>query len=214
MTNRRTSSAQNPSPTDGRTARRLDSQRRISATIIKLVRRGILDPTANEVARESGLSRALVFRYFRDKESLRRVVVAELEEYGRQLMGGPIHPGLPFDRRVELFIRKQTRLLEGISPFRRATLVHEPYSREVASSQARSRKETRAILQRALEPEIDRLSPAQKRKLLDALHMVLAWPSWETLRKHYGRTVPDARDTIRRVVKAILRDALRPTRKS
>ncbi len=212
MANRRTSSTRQP-PTDGRTARRLDSQRRLSATIIKLVRRGILDPTADQVARESGLSRALVFRYFRDKESLRRVVVAELEEYGRQLTGGPIPTGLPFDQRVELFITKQTRLLEGITPFRRATLVHEPYSREVASSQARSRKETRAILKRALEPEIGRLTPAQRRKLLDALHMVLAWPSWETLRNHYGRSVPDARDTVRTVVKAILRDALPHLRK-
>ncbi|SRR5579885_1344464 len=192
---------------DGRTARRLDSSRRIVAAIISLVRRGVLDPTADQVARETGLSRALVFRYFRDKESLRRPVVLQLEEYGRKLLGDPPPPGLPFNRRVELLIERQTRMLEGITPFRRATQVHEPYSAEIAKSQARARKEAREMVYQALRPEIDTFSAAERRKLLDALHMVLAWPSWETLRRHYGRSPRDARDTVRRVVAAILAQA-------
>lgn len=195
---------------DGRTARRLDSSRRITAAIIRLVRRGVLDPTADQVARETGLSRALVFRYFRDKESLRRPVVTELGEYGRRLMGDPIPQSLPFERRFDLFIERQTRMLEAITPFRRATLIHEPFSREVAKGQVQSRRETRGMLEDVLRPEIDSLSVGERRKLLDALHMVLAWPSWETLRRHYGRSEADARKTVKRAAIAILHDALGP----
>jgi len=196
--------ARNARTIDGRTARRLDSSRRIVAAIISLVRRGVLDPTADQVARATGLSRALVFRYFRDKESLRRPVVRQLEEYGRKLLGDPPPPGLPLNRRVELLIERQTRMLEGVTPFRRATQVHEPYSAEVARSQARARKEARQMIFQALRPEVDSLSSAERRKLLDALHMVLAWPSWETLRRHYGRSRKDARNTVARTVGAIL----------
>lgn len=192
---------------DGRTARRLDSSRRITAAIIRLVRRGVLDPTADQVARETGLSRALVFRYFRDKESLRRPVVIELGEFGRRLMGAPIPASLPFAQRFEMFVDRQTRMLEAITPFRRATLVHEPFSREVSEGQVQSRRETRHTLEKVLRPEIDSLPRAERRKLLDALHMVLAWPSWETLRRHYGRSEADARNTVKRTAEAIVRDA-------
>src|SRR5271155_5288930 len=125
---------------DGRTARRLDSRRRIVAGIIELVRKGVLDPTADQVARATGLSRALVFRYFRDKESLRRPVTIELIEYSRQLMGDPIPRSLPLHRRLAIFVDRQTQMLEAVTPFRRATLVHEPVSREVAKGQVRSRR--------------------------------------------------------------------------
>jgi TetR/AcrR family transcriptional regulator of autoinduction and epiphytic fitness len=204
----RASAPDGKDPIDGRKARSLDSKRRIVAAIIELVRRGILDPTADQVASETRLSRALVFRYFRDKESLRRPVAVELEEYGRRLMGDPIPASLPLSRRLELLVERQTRMLEKVTPFRRATLVHEPFSKEVTKSQMRARSEARRVLQQVLGPELNDLAHAERRKLLDALHMVLAWPSWETLRRHYGRGEKDARDTISRTVLTIARQAL------
>ncbi|MGO9604175.1 MAG: TetR/AcrR family transcriptional regulator [Candidatus Binataceae bacterium] len=195
-------------PIDGRTARRLDSRRRIVTGIIELVRKGVLDPTADQVAHTTGLSRALVFRYFRDKESLRRPVTIELIEYGRRLMGEPIPRSLPLRRRLATFVDRQTHMLEAVTPFRRATLIHEPVSREVAKGQVRSRREARQMLRAVLTPEINSLKPSDQRKLLDALHMVLAWPSWETLRRHYGRSEADARRTIMRTAMTLAKAAL------
>jgi TetR/AcrR family transcriptional regulator of autoinduction and epiphytic fitness len=198
---------------DGRTARQLDSRKRITAAIIELVRRGVLDPTADQVAAETGLSRALVFRYFRDKESLRRPVIAELEGYSRRLMGEGISPALPLAQRLEIFLERHCRMQEAISPFRRATLLQEPFSREIANAMNRARRATRKMIENLLGSELDSMKAGEQRILLDALHMVIAWPSWETLRRHYGRTVAESRRIVTTVTLLILHDAIARTKR-
>lgn len=65
---------------DGRTLRSVRSQKLIVAAVIKLIRAGNLEPTAQVVADESGVGIRTVFRQFDDMENLLKSVDAELSK--------------------------------------------------------------------------------------------------------------------------------------
>jgi hypothetical protein len=62
-------------------------------------------------------------------------------------------------------------------------------------------------IESALGPALNTLSPSQGRTLVINLHMVCAWPSWETLRIHHKVPPLPARTSVRQVALSILRDA-------
>ena len=55
---------------DGRRLRSLTSQTIIVDAMMKLIQKGTLEPTAQEVADEAGIGIRTVFRHFQDKETL------------------------------------------------------------------------------------------------------------------------------------------------
>jgi len=65
---------------DGRTLRSVKSQKLIVSAVIKLIRAGNLEPTAQVVADESGIGIRTVFRQFDDMENLLKSVDAELSK--------------------------------------------------------------------------------------------------------------------------------------
>ena len=65
---------------DGRTLRSVKSQKLIVDAVIKLIREGNLEPTAQVVADESGVGIRTVFRQFDDMENLLKSVDAELSK--------------------------------------------------------------------------------------------------------------------------------------
>jgi AcrR family transcriptional regulator len=65
---------------DGRTLRSVKSQKLIVSACIKLFKEGNLEPTAQQVADESGVGIRTVFRQFDDMENLLKSVDAELSK--------------------------------------------------------------------------------------------------------------------------------------
>tara|TARA_B100000287_G_scaffold407344_1_gene432684 strand:+ start:450 stop:1016 length:567 start_codon:yes stop_codon:yes gene_type:complete len=65
---------------DGRTLRSVKSQKLIVNAVIKLIKEGNLEPTAQMVADESGIGIRTVFRQFDDMENLLKSVDAELSK--------------------------------------------------------------------------------------------------------------------------------------
>lgn len=65
---------------DGRTLRSVKSQKLIVDAVIKLIREGNLEPTAQVVADKSGVGIRTVFRQFDDMENLLKSVDAELSK--------------------------------------------------------------------------------------------------------------------------------------
>ena len=80
-----------------------------------------------------------MFQHFHDLEALFAAAADRQAERLGPLMQ-PIAPNAPFAERLRRFVAQRARLLETLSPVRRAALLMEPFSNEVATrSQQRSR---------------------------------------------------------------------------
>ncbi len=171
--------------------------------ILDLLQEGDLKPTAERVAERAGVSLRLVFHHFADLESLYAVAADRQWERLRPLLK-PIPDDGPFEERLELFLRQRARMWERVAPVRRASLLYEPFSKEIArrlaEARALARKETAAVFRR----EIQRFTQPDRGEILSALDAASAWQTWETLRGHQGLSVESARRVVTRTISALL----------
>ena len=87
---------------DGRTLRSVKSQKLIVDAVIKLIREGNLEPTAQIVADKSGVGIRTVFRQFDDMENLLKSVDSELsKDYNFEVK---FDPASPFNDRLTTVI--------------------------------------------------------------------------------------------------------------
>jgi AcrR family transcriptional regulator len=198
---------------DGRTAKALrikqEVQQGILDAYIGLIREGTPTPTARDTARRAQLSVRVIFKHFKSLRELRLVAIARIEAQSLSLYGEQrICYDQPVEQRIQQFIQRQTRLLEVVTPFRRAALMVEGIDPLVAAAMMRSRHAAVHEIERTLGPTLTRLSPSQGRSLVRNLHVVCAWPSWETLRAHHGLEPVEAEHSVTQMALSILRDAL------
>jgi AcrR family transcriptional regulator len=194
---------QQPGSVDGRTARALRTREAIVDAAIALVEEGDVRPTAPRVADRAEVSVRSVFQHFDDLESLYAAVAERLLVKVAGLVS-PVDPGLPLAVRIERFVAQRSRLLEAISPIRRAANVHAPFSREITQRLQDGHEFFTAEVEQVFAPELDRLTGADRTELLDAAALVLSWPSWETLRTLDGSTQARARRVLERALTALL----------
>jgi AcrR family transcriptional regulator len=192
-------------PVDGRTARALRTKEAIVDAAIALVEEGDVRPTAPRIAERALVSVRSVFQHFDDLESLYAAVADRLLVRVAGLVSD-VDPSAPLADRIEGFVAQRSRLLEAISPIRRAANVHAPFSPEITERLRAGHEFFTAEVERAFGPELDALAGAdgERAELLDALSMVASWPSWETLRTLDGLNQARARRVMERSLAALL----------
>jgi AcrR family transcriptional regulator len=173
--------------------------------MFELVKEGELRPTVADIARRAGASPRAVFNHFRDIETLRAAAVALQAQDEAQRLVRPISPSLPLERRLKIYVAQQARLLEAVTPFRRAANVFEPFSPQIAKGLRRARERTHMRIDKVFQRELAELKPAERRGLRAKLIVVCSWPSWDTLRTALGFSAARAR----RIMAELLRDVLR-----
>jgi AcrR family transcriptional regulator len=197
---------------DGRTAKGLRIKQQVEQGIlsayIDLIREGIPTPTARDTARRAHLSVRVIFKHFATLSELRFAAISRIEVQSRAFYAEQVRYNEPVERRLEQFIHRQTRMFEIITPFRRAALMVESIDPLVASAMKRARHAAVHEIERTLGPALKLLSPSQGRWLVANLHVVCAWPSWETLRAHHGVSPLQTRRLMTQMALSILRDAL------
>lgn len=196
---------------DGRTLRGRRIREQFKAQIIdahiELMRDGIPLPTTVEVARRAGLSIRVLFKHFKDATSLRKAVIRQLLVESHRLMAHPVDYSLPLGARFVAFVEHHTRMLEAMTPFRRAGCVLEYSMPMVAASLRRARRDTVGTIAEVLKPEIYRLLPAARKELIAGLHTICCWPSWENLRVVHRFNQTAARQVMAQSALALLREA-------
>lgn len=196
---------------DGRTVRgkriREQIKAQIIAAYIELLREGNTLPTMVEVARRAGASIRVLFKHFHDANSLRQAVIRQLHIESRRFMTEPIDYSLPLGARFVAFLEPHTRMLEVMTPFRRAGCVHEYSMPIVAASLRRARRDTIGNIAALVTPEIYRLLPPQRKALIAGLHTICCWPSWENLREVHRLSQTAARQIMAQSALALLREA-------
>lgn len=189
-------------PSDGRTARAVRTRATIVDALLSLLDEGDLQPTATRIAQRARISQRLIYHHFGDLEALYRAAAQRQLERIRALIA-PIPPDLPFEERLERFILERSRVLEQMTPVRRASLLQEPFSPELRRARARFNQLGEERIVTVFQRELNRLDAPERATAIAALAAAGGWNCWDALRST-GRTVEQARAAMKLLFSRVL----------
>jgi AcrR family transcriptional regulator len=187
-----------PAALDGRVRRGERSRQAIVAALFELVGRGVLQPTAQQVATAAGVGIRSVFRHFSEMESLYAAMDARLEGDAIHILRGGTRSG-GRDQRIAALARQRASLFERVAPFKRSANLQRWRSRFLAERHRR--------LQRALREDLLTWLPelaGAPADLLEAVELVLSFEAWDILRSDRRLGVRAATAVTERTVRALL----------
>ncbi len=192
-----------PVAIDGRSARAARTRSAVVVAILDLIGEGNLRPTARHVSDRAGVSLRSVFQHFSDLESL-FAAAADLQIARVTAAAGEVPVEGSLAARIDAFVEARAATLEAITPVRRAALLQEPFSAEIAARLAWARQWARDQVERAFAPELDRMSQRARWEITSALHAATEWYTWETLRTHEHLSLDSAKRVMSRTIRALL----------
>jgi TetR/AcrR family transcriptional regulator of autoinduction and epiphytic fitness len=188
---------------DGRLARSARTRRAVVDALLDLLGEGHLRPTAARIAERAGVSLRLVFHHFDDLDAIYAELADRQAERVKPLTL-PISVALPLARRIEKFSAQRGRLLETLSPVRRAAVLMEPFRPALAKRLKHARDLARAAALAAFAPELSKLAVDEKHATAAALDVVTSWPAWEQMRRHQSLSETEARAVMAATIRALL----------
>jgi TetR/AcrR family transcriptional regulator, regulator of autoinduction and epiphytic fitness len=188
---------------DGRTVRAERTRQALVDALLALLYEGQLQPTAERIAERAGVSERSVFQHFADREALYQAVA--VQQYERIMPTlDPIDVSLPLDERIEAFVAQRGRLLETVTPVRRAALLLEPESEVVSTWLQGTRRQKAREVERVFRAELETIEQRERAVLVAALVAASAWTAWEGLRAHQRLSEDRARAAMRATLTALL----------
>ncbi|MDE0885505.1 MAG: TetR/AcrR family transcriptional regulator [Myxococcota bacterium] len=198
-----------PLPRDGREARAERTKKAVADALIDLIEDGDLRPTSKAIAERAGVSERTIFQHFPDLETLFGVASRRLgERIVRQLEYMSTEG--PFEVRIKNYLDELVYLNESMTPVRRASRLHEPFSPLLENSLNSWRTEMRRGISRIFQEELDRRDAEEQMVILEGLALVANWSSWENMRSHSEMSTELARRVIETSFRALL-DEPKPT---
>jgi TetR/AcrR family transcriptional regulator, regulator of autoinduction and epiphytic fitness len=191
---------------DGRLARGERARGAIVDALLDLLEAGELRPSAARIAERAGVSLRSVFQHFSDVETL-FATAAERQKLRLLPLVRPIPADGPLAGRIATFGTQRAKLLEAITPVRRAAVLMEPFSRELHARLDRFRGDKGADVQRLFAQEIAARPAASRRVLASALVAASGWSMWQSLREHQGLDRAQARRVLVHTLTALLTEA-------
>ena len=195
-----------PLPRDGREARAERTKKAVADALIDLIEDGDLRPTSKAIAERAGVSERTIFQHFADLETLFSTAARRLgERIVRKLEY--ISAEGPFEERIRIYLDELVYLQESMTPVRRASRLHEPFSPVLEHALRSWRDELRRGIDRVFSLELEQRSEEARREIVEALALMATWSSWENMRQHSGMTVERARSVVERGFRAVLGQA-------
>jgi len=183
---------------DGRLRRSQRSGHAIVDALLGLVGEGILEPTAQQVAKRAKVGIRTVFRRFSDMESLFAEMDARLQAEALPiLIGGRPHGSL--QERARALVRLRVSFFERIGPYKRSGNVKRWRSPFLRDRHAQLVRALRAELTRWL-PEIGQAPAA----VVDALDLATSFEAWDRLRSEQGLGSARAQAAVEQTVLALI----------
>ncbi len=194
---------------DGRQSRTARSRLAICEACLDLVQEGELQPSADQIAERSGVSRRSIFNHFADLAELYDAVV----EVGMQRCAPlleEISERKPVSHRVERLVHARSRFLEVTAAFTRALTAQALVGPAADQAQRVSKNALRLQhqdVERLFGRELVGLSPPERAEILEAMSAAMSPLLWEHLRRSRGNSISRARAVMKRTLTSILRDA-------
>jgi TetR/AcrR family transcriptional regulator, regulator of autoinduction and epiphytic fitness len=190
-------------PRDGRTVRAERTRQALVDALLALLYEGELRPTAERIAERAGVSERSLFQHFADREALyQAVAVQQYERVAPSLE--PVDLTLQLPERIDAFVSQRARLLEDVTPVRRAALLLEPDSEVVAGWLQSVRRQKAREVERVFRAELDTLEQPRRGEVTGALVAASAWTFWESLRAHQRLSVDRSREAMRHAISSLL----------
>ena len=173
-------------PRDGRMARAVRTRRAVADAMLSLIADGDLRPTSKVIAERAGVSERTIFQHFADLEQL---FGAASERVGERIVSRARKVSMDgdFETRLGVFVHEIAFLNEAMTPVRRASRLHEPYSPVLQEGLSGVRTNRRRIAEKVFARELDAIEDeGQRARALDAATLLSLWSSWENMRVHLG----------------------------
>ena len=169
---------QNPYPKerskqDGRRLRSVISQNIIVDAMMTLIQRGILEPTAQEVADEAGIGIRTVFRQIQDKENLFSKMDEKVRATLQETLKRATNPRGNLEERIEGLIELEAEIFENNLQFLRATLANKWKYNTLQKNYERNQRNIKSLLYTWI-PELKNLSESQQ-TLLTSVNSAGYW---------------------------------------
>tara|TARA_B000000475_G_scaffold189194_1_gene152781 strand:- start:107 stop:700 length:594 start_codon:yes stop_codon:yes gene_type:complete len=158
---------------DGRRLRSLTSQNIIVDAMIILVQRGILEPTAQQVADEAGIGIRTVFRQVQDKENLFSKMDEKVRTDLQEIFDRAARPQGNLEERIEGLIELEAEIFEKNLQFLRATLANKWKYNTLQKNYERNQRNIKSLLYTWI-PELNNLSES-KQVLLTSVNTAGYW---------------------------------------
>ena len=149
---------------DGRTVRAERTRQALADALLALLYEGELQPTAERIAKRAGVSERSLFQHFADREALYQAVAVQQYERSRRPSSRSTL-ALPLGERIDAFVAQRARLLEEVTPVRRAALLLEPESEVVSGWLQSTRRQKAREVERVFRARArrDRAAAARRR---------------------------------------------------
>ena len=158
---------------DGRRLRSVTSQNIIVDAMMTLIQRGILEPTAQQVADEAGIGIRTVFRQIQDKENLFSKMDEKVRATLQETLKRATNPRGNLEERIEGLIDLEAELFENNLQFLRATLANKWKYNTLQKNYERNQRNIKSLLY-AWIPELKNLSES-KQILLTSVNSAGYW---------------------------------------
>lgn len=192
-------------PVDGRRQRAQITRGNIIAACIALHNEGVLRPSSQQIAERAAVSMRTFFLHFPEKGQLTQAVLDRLTPE-------PIEPPPTtstvqgeVEGRIARFIEMRTRTLETMTPHRRASNAMIETSPQLQKHRLKVRKAFRDVAELWFAAELDRLPAEARRRWLVAIATLVDWEMWQSLRTYPSRSIPEAKECLRLLLAAALR---------
>ena len=158
---------------DGRRLRSVTSQNIIVDAMMTLIQRGILEPTAQQVADEAGIGIRTVFRQIQDKENLFSKMDEKVRATLQETLKRATNPRGNLEERIEGLIELEAELFENNLQFLRATLANKWKYNTLQKNYERNQRNIKSFLYTWI-PELNNLSES-KQVLLTSVNTAGYW---------------------------------------
>jgi AcrR family transcriptional regulator len=188
---------------DGRSLRAGRTREAIVDALFALLEEGEVQPTGDQIAERAGVSLRSVFLHFQGREQL-FAAITERQVARIAPLFEPLDAEAPLAARIDAFCEQRARVLEAVTPLRRAALLMEPRSELVARKLGEVRAGKRAQAEWLFARELAACPDAERGALTAALGAACDWNAWQSWRAHQGLSPAAARAAMRRTLRALL----------
>lgn len=185
---------------DGRHARRERNRDAVIAATVELLEQGTFTPTAQEIADRAGVSLRSVFRYHDNLDTLVAAAGVELMEQRADEMVYqlPERDTRGLVERIDDLVEHAGRFYERNQSFARVAnrrAYTDPQYAEIVRGNRQAMAEVIATL---FAPELDVMTPEQRRAAIADVHTTLMFTTWDSLMGFHELTFDEATVVARR----------------
>ncbi|MEZ4374341.1 MAG: TetR/AcrR family transcriptional regulator [Polyangiaceae bacterium] len=191
-------------PIDGRVKRRMQTRARIIEALRGLIAGGSAKPTADQIAKQAGVSLRSIYQHFSDLDDL----FAELAKQSLEpIPGGSSVAEGDLQARVAAVVEQRDRYYDEIQDSAKLALSLEASSDEVARAVRAVRKELRHQVTTSFGNELASFGEEEREDRLEACIVALSFSTYELLRTHHGLSRARYRRVTKRSIELLLASA-------